>query len=483
MPRRSPAGPLRAIASGLACALILAVPARAEELPVADDADPSVLTALRPAPSAPALTVAITRSAHLRFDVPAGATPVLRARLALRIVDPSSGPLQVRVVKATWAERSLTWLRAPRPSGRAAAVIPADATGTVVVDLGEAVAAPGSYDVVVGGGLPDPAQLAARESGEGPVLRLARATRAQERLRTTVADLGAAEHVAFDLHAQDGTRMDGLDVAADGSGGYLGVAHRETDGRFVTALYASPDLRAWTRVRDLVARASQPALARQPGGGWLLAAEVDEVEADGVRRGHLRVLRYPSLAALRDGVPDWRYDAPRTRSTVAAGFEGTPSLGEVTDTTAVVGFHALVGGHVDRNARGVLTGIGSAAPGWATRPAPEVDVPLLRLGLAGNLGDRDHLELDGAALTVVEGQRVARDFGSWSLYVLDAAGTEAARIALRTPGRSASFGNPTASPVPLPDGGRGLVLTAFVFSEGAAPGEAGPLLAVFRLPS
>lgn len=223
-----PGGRSWGIALGLVL-LLAAAPAYGEDLPVTGDADPSVITPLRPSGAAPELTVGLTRSAHLRFDVPRGDTPVLRARLRLRITDPSAQPLRLRLSRAVWDEQRLTWLHAPRP-GRAAWTIPAHAHGLVEVDLGDATTEPGTYAIVVSGGLLGPAHLAARESGEGPVLALTRATVAQERLRATVVDLAAAEHVAFDLHARDGTRMDALDVLPDGSGGYLGVAHRQHDG-------------------------------------------------------------------------------------------------------------------------------------------------------------------------------------------------------------------------------------------------------------
>ncbi len=304
-----------------------------------------------------------------------------------------------------------------------------------------------------------------------------------ERLAQTLADLGRAAFVRFDVKATDGTAMEALDVTATSLLGrplYLGVAHRRSSGRFVTGLFASDDLRSWRHVRDLVERGSQATIAALPDGGWLLAVEVDEVESDGVRRGHLRFLRYPTVAALEAGDPDWRYDAPRTRSTVAAAFEGTPSLDAVTGTGAEVGFHYLTAGAVDRNAVGTLSGIGTPTPGWTTRPAPAVDEALTRLGVQGNIGDRTNLEFGGTNLTLVEGQRVKRDFSTWSVYLLGPARASARRVAFETPGGSRSFGNAGLSRVELPGGGSGLVLTAFVFTEGAAPGEAGQMLAVFR---
>lgn len=305
---------------------------------------------------------------------------------------------------------------------------------------------------------------------------------AGEALARTIEDLSAAATVRYDVKARDGTRMEALDVVSTvllDRPLYLGVAHRRRAGRFVTGLFASDDLRSWRHVRDLQDRASQGALTALPDGGWLLAVEIDEAGPDGVRRGHLRFLRYPTDDALAQGRPDWRYDAPRTLSKVAGAFEGTPSLRRITATSAEVGFHYLTADAVDRNARATLSGIGTAAPRWVARPAPDIDDPLERSGVEGNIGDRTHVAFRGVPLTLVEGQRRPRDFGSWSVYVLDPARTDARRLAFRTPGGSGSFGNAAAGVVPLPGGGRGVLLTAYVFTEGAADGEAGQMLAVF----
>jgi hypothetical protein len=49
-------------------------------------------------------------------------------------------------------------------------------------------------------------------------------------------------------------------------------------------------------------------------------------------------------------------------------------------------------------------------------------------------------------------------------------------LAMHTAGGSRAFGNPTATVVTGPAGEDVLVVTQFVFSETAAPGEAGSLI-------
>ncbi len=50
------------------------------------------------------------------------------------------------------------------------------------------------------------------------------------------------------------------------------------------------------------------------------------------------------------------------------------------------------------------------------------------------------------------------------------------KLNIRTHGVSSSFGNPTATVITDPSGFRAVVMTLFLFSEGAAPGEAGELI-------
>ena len=45
-----------------------------------------------------------------------------------------------------------------------------------------------------------------------------------------------------------------------------------------------------------------------------------------------------------------------------------------------------------------------------------------------------------------------------------------------THGGSKSFGNPTATALKAPSGRDAVFVTVYVFSEGAAPGEIGPLI-------
>ena len=189
---------------------------------------------------------------------------------------------------------------------------------------------------------------------------------------------------------------------------------------------------------------------------------------------HVRVQHWPSAAALMSGAaPTTTFDAPRQLSTLN---EGTPDVafvewgGSLAASKIHFGLHWYdAGSRIDRAAVATLTGLGGTAPQWqATRTT--TDATLRAMGV-GNVGDRDRVVLDGRALTVVEGQRVWNDFGTWALYVVDATEKTAEHVEIATPARSASVGNPSVELLTLPDGRPGLVATAFVFSEGGGAGE------------
>ena len=109
------------------------------------------------------------------------------------------------------------------------------------------------------------------------------------------------------------------------------------------------------------------------------------------------------------------------------------------------------------------------------------NVEFAQFGIAGNIGDRDPFALDGHAFTLYEAQKTPGAWSSWHTYLYDPESDRLSELAVRTDGGSHAFGNPTATVVPGPSGGDVLVVTQFLFSEAAAPGEAGSLIYYRRL--
>jgi hypothetical protein len=319
---------------------------------------------------------------------------------------------------------------------------------------------------------------------------------------------------AYRYRATDdrGALLDGLKVLqVDGTN--LGVYHaRSSDGRFNVYLATSDDLIAWKRRTTIDAGASQPTIALLPSGGIVVAYEkvslielgplssiTDALETivgpilnrpeDRIR---IRFRYYRTIDALLHSQFAREFTAPRRLSPTA---EGTPNItkatlkrGLISRSRIEVGMHyfADLDGNgtadADRQATAVLTGFSR----WQARPAPELDDALMRAPFVhpgftqaprGNIGDRDQIIFDGVRLDLQEAQYVAGDYSSWRPFLIDPRGGPPRPLDIVTRAGSKSFGNPTATALKAPDGRDAVLVTVYVFSEGAGSGdEIGPLI-------
>ncbi|WP_405909511.1 MULTISPECIES: hypothetical protein [unclassified Streptomyces] len=289
------------------------------------------------------------------------------------------------------------------------------------------------------------------------------ASAATARLASLVGDVRDADGYAYDLRDDTGRTMDTAQIIRTPDGTYLAVYHSTlADGRFHSAIATSTDLRTWTRRHDFGAGTSQPTLAADGAGGYVLAYEKDP-------DNHIAIRGYADLDALLAGKAAHAYDAPRTLSRCA---EGTPDITSVHDGTVELTGHYRARCDTDRQLRVTLRDFTT----WHAEPDQRLDRALEAWGTSGNIGDRSSLELGGSELVLIEGQRRREDFGSWRTYAYDPATGRADRLTLRTHGASQAFANPSATLLTDPDGHPALLVSVFVPSEGAAPGEAGQLL-------
>jgi hypothetical protein len=164
--------------------------------------------------------------------------------------------------------------------------------------------------------------------------------------------------------------------------------------------------------------------------------------------------------------------------TLSSCNEGTPNIyaatlnPDVNHSIINVGFHYFSGCNVDRQATGTLTNFST----WKVQTDSNLNTLFTNLGtINGNVGDRDAFFYQGRPYSLVEAQSTRNDFGSWRPYLFDRTSNSLTSLTLDTDGGSTSFGNPTYTDLVLPSGTRGFIATQFIFSEGAAPGEAGPL--------
>jgi hypothetical protein len=306
-----------------------------------------------------------------------------------------------------------------------------------------------------------------------------------------------------------GDPLEGLKVVQVGDR-YVGVYHAPGRGRFNVHVATSTDLIEWKSQAMLDEDASQPTIAALPGGAILVAYEKTtlldllprtplpeglastlSVFDSPLNRIRLRFRYYRSVDALLAGEYSRQFTARRSLAKTA---EGTPSItkatlrGGLTSRSRIeVGMHYFADTDgdgkpdLDRQATGVLTNFNS----WAARPRPDFDDDLLRLTSfhrgftappSGSIGDRDQVILDGVRLEVQEAQYIPGDYTSWRLFLVDPRTRAAQPLEVTTGGGSRSFGNPTVTALTSPDGRPALFVSLYVFSEGAAASEAGPLL-------
>jgi hypothetical protein len=190
------------------------------------------------------------------------------------------------------------------------------------------------------------------------------------------------------------------------------------------------------------------------------------------------VAAFRSLKELKQGDPSHQADLPATLSPAA---EGTPSIefvekrGDWSRSRIGLRFHYYRDRDIDRQAEGVLTGFRD----WNASRRDQDNSPL-EAAYRGNIGDRDTLRLPGETWDILEAQLRKDDWSSWRLLARRRPAGYA-QVDVVTHGGSTSFANPTWDVMPLPDGSRALVATLFLPSQGSAPGEAGCLIAGWKL--
>ena len=307
----------------------------------------------------------------------------------------------------------------------------------------------------------------------GMWLALAGGADAAVTYRDALEQVTRADGYRYTLRDDRGRSMDTLKILRRGDKGYLGVYHALAGGRFEVHVATSRDLVNWRHRARLSVNASQPTVARRPGGGYLVAYEKDS----GCRGGNncLGFRRYDNERRLLHGRP--RGGERLIARTFSKCAEGTPNFYRVTRRSFDLGFHYFRDCRVDRQARGTYR---LATGTWKPRRRPSLDSRLLAAGAHpdGNLGDRDatYFPPAGATRGIHEGMTEPRGAGfrSWRCFAEESGVVTLLHV--RTHGGSTACANPTVTNATLPDGRRGLIVTYFVPVEGAGRNEAGTLV-------
>lgn len=278
----------------------------------------------------------------------------------------------------------------------------------------------------------------------------------------------------YQAHDSAGHTMDTAKIVADPStkGRYLAVYHWLSGSSFNVGVATSTDLRHWAYTRTLDTAASQPYLAFTPRGAPILAVE-------GQSPSHLRFYYWTTVTGMIGTAAPYRvFDAPTTLTSCA---EGTPDVRAVSyksasstitnGSTITVGLHYYANCDTDREAVGTLSDFNS----WSTSAAPTVDQQLLNAGASGKHGDRDTFVYQGRRWTLYEGAVTAASaMGDWREFL--STGTKSRQLTIRTAKASTAFANPSVTSLTGPTGVPSLLVTAFIPSDGAAPGESGELI-------
>jgi hypothetical protein len=295
-------------------------------------------------------------------------------------------------------------------------------------------------------------------------------------LVTLLEDVTAADARQYRTTDDQNVGMDTAKIITNPQGGYLAVYHHLINNAFQVRLATSNDLLDWHYVATLENGASQPTVAALSDNSFVVGYEKAGSGANCRGSGScLAFEHYRDATALLGNSSDKKVVLNRTLSSCN---EGTPNIyaatlnPDVNHSIINVGFHYFSGCNVDRQATGTLTNFST----WKVQTDSNLNTLFTNLGtINGNVGDRDAFFYQGRPYSLVEAQSTRNDFGSWRPYLFDRTSNSLTSLTLDTDGGSTSFGNPTYTDLVLPSGTRGFIATQFIFSEGAAPGEAGPL--------
>jgi hypothetical protein len=264
-----------------------------------------------------------------------------------------------------------------------------------------------------------------------------------------------------------GNEMNYLKIIPAPTGGYIGVYHSWSNGSTNVNVATSGDLLTWTFRRELDLRSAQPTIAAAPDGYVVAYMKGEGCSGAG---GCLYFRHYPSYPALLAAISDRQFRAQRTLSSCA---EGSPNIYSVTATSIDVGLHYLENCGVARQARGTLTNWSS----WSVGPDTNTNNLFGSLGTVnGNVRGRESGQFGARSLNVHEAQLVKDDPSSWRPFLLDAKASQLWQLPVTTHGGSRSFTGPSFTFLTSPHRLPAVVVTYYIQSQGAAPGEAGQLI-------
>ena len=303
-------------------------------------------------------------------------------------------------------------------------------------------------------------------------------------------DTLSSNQCRYNAKDKQGAGLDTIKIVANPQSGYLGVCHFPIGGNsseyFQVRLVCSADLLNWAFVRTVELQASQPTIAQAPNGAYIVAFE-KHVFIEAKEERHIGFHYYPNLTCLLTGSEFYEKTA---NLTISAQLEGTPNINNITITNstmnASIGFHYNDAYELDNVATGHLivpldNPKNTMRWNWTTTPLLEYNEKLRKDGdVKGNIGDRDCGQIFGRNFTLQEGNLYENspqmNWTAWRIFLYDHLTSNFTMLNIKTHRGSTSFGNPTFTFLKSPNGKDCVVITYFLFSEGAESGEAGELI-------
>jgi hypothetical protein len=295
-------------------------------------------------------------------------------------------------------------------------------------------------------------------------------------------DTLSSNQCRYDAKDNQSCGLDTTKIIENPEGGYLGIYHSSVSEVLQVRLANSTDLLNWIFIKTLEQNAAQPTISRAPNDAYIVAFE--KWNSSGA---HLRFHYYSNLSTLLNAYssPDATFDAPIT---LGNNYEGTPNVYSITVKApilnACIGFH-YYNGSVDNVALGHLT-IPLDDPKnisrwtWNAWRQVEYNQKLREeWNVKGNIGDRDYGQIFGRNFTLQEGNLEPNptNYSEYRIFLYDHLTKSFTKLNITTLQGSTSFGNPTFTFLKSPNGKDAIVVvTYFLFGQGAKTGEAGELI-------
>lgn len=306
-----------------------------------------------------------------------------------------------------------------------------------------------------------------------------------QKLALLIEDVRASSGFKYTAKDSNGNSLDAIKVIQPFAfRKYVGIYHTNVNGVFTVKIAESTDLLNWTYKGDIDTNATHADIMVFPEGDYLVTYEKFTSTSSGIRIRH-----YKNYESLLLGQYLSEKDLPRTLSRTN---EGTPNFLSVnkkafdkihntqdwTNSTIKLGFH-YYDSVSDKNATGSLTSWKT----WKSATNTMINNYFKSIGYTGNYGDRDDFKFKFTNskygtldYNVYEAQITKDAWESWRSFLYDVKNGKIVQLDPYTHNRSIAFANPSVSNISLPDGTNGLFVSYYIFSEGAAPGEGGPLI-------